>query len=186
MEPPATFSLDARNARVSFSVRWFGIIHVRGWFSAVEGRLAVPGDGGAACLVLQVESASVRTGIVLRDRHLRGLRFLDSARHPFIRFRSERVTRRNDGWEIEGRLSLRGHERTVWAAVPDEPAAGGAERWLTAGFAVPRRPHLIGTARGVRRLNPLLWAIGDDVMLRVELLVPVRMLEHAAEHVPAR
>jgi hypothetical protein len=84
---------------------------------------------------------------------------------------------------VKGRLELRGHEREVSISVRDEPASA-AQRKLTAEFSVPRRPHAIGTAHGLRRLNPLLWAIGDDVDLTVVILVPATML--AEEHAPAR
>jgi polyisoprenoid-binding protein YceI len=189
MEMPATFELGAGNARVSFSVRWFGVLQVRGSFDDVSGMVAVPGRAspGAraddASVSIQVKSQSVRTGISLRDRHLRGLRFLDSERHPVIRFVSDEVSRHNGVWDVRGKLTLRGQERSVSASVPDEPDAAGRRR-LRAEFSVPRRPHAIGTARGIRRLNPLLWAIGDDVTLHVELLVPATLFQPAAAHVP--
>jgi len=181
---PATVELGAGNTRVSFSVRWFGVVQVRGSFAGVTGAVTVPGSAVQdASVAIQVESQSVRTGISLRDRHLRGPRFLDSARHPMIRFVSDHLSRRNGVWDMRGRLSLRGLDRTVSATVPDEQASGG-DRRFTAEFRVPRHPHAIGVARGIRRLNPLLWAIGDEVLVHVEVLVPVRML--AAEHAPAR
>ena len=182
--PRSIVRLDDRNARVTFSVRWFGVVSVRGSFRSIGGTLEVPGaDGQDAAVAIQVDSQSVVTGIALRDRHLRGLRFLDSARHPVIRFESDQASRRREDWEVRGRLKLRGHERAVETLVRDERTST-TQRRLTAEFTVPRRPHAIGTARGLRRLNPLLWAIADQVNLRVELLVPVTVL--AAEHAPAR
>lgn len=182
--PRTTLRLDGANARVSFSVRWFGVISVRGSFAGVSGMVAGPGPGGQdAQLSVNVESQSVHTGIGLRDRHLRGYRFLDSARHPRIRFESERVSRNNGSWCVRGTLSLRGSERQVEFRVR-ETHASSAQRRLLAEFSVPRRPHAIGTARGIRRLNPLLWAIGTDVQIQVELLVPATLL--VAEPVPAR
>lgn len=182
--PPALLQLDAGNTRVAFSVRWFGVVNVRGSFGDVSGTVEVSGAGGqGASLALQAASQSVRTGIGLRDRHLRGRRFLDSGRHPAIRFVSTSVTRRNGIWHVRGCLSLRGHEREVSASVRDEPGSP-TQRKLTAEFSVPRRPHSIGTAAGLQRLNPLLWAIGDYVDLTVEILVPATTL--AEEHAPAR
>ena len=176
--------LDAGNTRVAFSVRWFGVVFVRGSFADIAGTLEVPGARDEdASLAVQVDSHSVNTGIGLRDRHLRGLRFLDSARHPTIRFVSTGVSRNNGVWDVKGRLSLRGKEREVDITVRDERVSN-LQRKLTAEFSVPRRPHSIGTAAGLRRLNPLLWAIGDDVTLSLEVLVPATML--AAEHAPAR
>ena len=181
--PPAILTLDPGNARVRFSVRWFGLIHVRGTFPGVRGTLEVPGNGGQPNVSVVVESRSVRTGISLRDRHLRGLRFLDSDRHPVIRFQSDHASRHNGVWDVKGRLLLRGLERNVSLSVLDEEASPDQRR-LSAHFSVPRHPHAIGTASGIRRLNPLLWAIGREVNVEVELMVPATML--AAEHVPAR
>ena len=182
--PPATLVLDAGNTRVEFSVRWFGVIHVRGSFAGVAGALEVPGaDHQEASISGEVESLSVHTGIALRDRHLRGLRFLDSSRHPVIRFVSHRVSRHNGVWDVKGRLTLRGLDRDVSLSVREERASRTHKK-LTAEFSVPRHPHAIGTAAGLRRLNPLLWAIGSEVTVLVELVVPATML--AAEHVPAR
>jgi polyisoprenoid-binding protein YceI len=182
--PRTTLRLDAANARVSFSVRWFGIVSVRGSFADVTGIVEGPGPRGEDTqLSVNVESHSVHTGIGLRDRHLRGYRFLDSARHPRIRFESEQVSRNNGAWCVRGTLSLRGLARQVEVPVREAPASS-AQRRLLAEFSVPRRPHAIGTARGIRRLNPLLWAIGPDVQVQVELLVPATLL--AAEHAPAR
>lgn len=185
MDAPV-FRLDTSNASVSFSVRWFGVVHVRGRFDGVSGTLALPGPGTEDGEVsIQVESASIRTGIALRDYHLRGSRFLDSGQHPLIWFDSRRVRRHNGVWDVRGRLSLRGHQRDMSASVLDERSSKD-ERRLIAEFSVPRRPHAIGTSSGIRRLNPLLWAIGDEVTLRVELLVPATILQQATEHAPAR
>jgi polyisoprenoid-binding protein YceI len=185
MDAPASIRVDVANATVSFRVRWFGVIQVRGRFASVTGTVALTETVDDATVSMQVESASVRTGIALRDRHLRGHRFLDSDRHPEIRFESDQVRRHNGTWDIRGRLCLRGHQRDVWAAVVEEPSSGSNRR-LTAEFSVPRHPHAIGTARGIRRLNPLLWAIGDDVTLRVELLVPATALQRMTVYAPAR
>lgn len=182
--PRASVPLDATNTRVSFWVRWFGIVRVSGSFRDVAGLIEGAGpEGEEPRITVFVESQSVLTGIGLRDRHLRGLRFLDSARHPRIGFVSRRASRHNGVWDVKGTLALRGQERDVSASVLDEPASGTERRRLSAEFSVPRQPHAIGTASGIRRLNPLLWAIGRDVQVRVEVLVPATLL--AAEPVRA-
>jgi polyisoprenoid-binding protein YceI len=180
--PGAILKLDAANARVRFSVRWFGILNVRGTFDEVTGTVELPSNGEEPNVAVAVDSQSVHTGISLRDRHLRGLRFLDSLRHPQIEFQSDRASRHNGVWDVRGRLKLRGHERQVSMTLHDE-AASPTERRFTALFRVPRRPHAIGTAHGIRRLNPLLWAIGDEVALEVEVTVPATLVsEHDPGH----
>jgi polyisoprenoid-binding protein YceI len=181
--PRAVLAVDPGNARVRFRVRWFGVITVRGSFSVIHGTVELPNNGEQPDVSFAVDSVSIHTGIGLRDRHLRGLRFLDSAKHPEIRFESDRVSRHNGVWDVKGRLMLRGLERKLAISVLDEEASP-TQRRLTAHFSVPRLPHAIGTAGGIRKLNPLLWAIGREVDLHVELMVPAAML--APEHVPAR
>ena len=185
MDAQSPFDLGVSNASVSFRVRWFGVVTVSGRFDAITGTLLVGNDEDDLAVTVDVSSASVKTGIALRDRHLRGRRFLGAERHPVIRFASDRVRRRDDGWEVGGRLSLRGSTRDVHLLVRDEPSSGTVRR-LTGEFTVPRQPHDIGVAFGIRRLNPLLWAIGDEVLLRVELLVPATLLQRVAEHAPVR
>jgi len=186
MRAAALLQLGASNARVSFSVRWFKVIRVRGSFSGIAGTITVPGSGSEEPKVtMSVESISVHTGISLRDKHLRGSRFLDSGRHPLIRFESDQVSRQNGVWDVRGRLVLRGLEREVRATVFEDVVLGKDLR-LTADFSVPRRPHSVGTASGIRALNPLLWAIADEVYVRVELFVPATILHPTAEAVPAR
>ena len=37
MDTKSVLRIDAGNTRVSFSVRWFGVIHVRGSFTVISG-----------------------------------------------------------------------------------------------------------------------------------------------------
>ena len=181
--PREVLTLDPGNTRVRFSVRWFGVITVRGSFDAVHGTVEAAGHGRQPNVSVEVDSQSVKTGISLRDRHLRGMRFLDSEQHPVIRFVSDHVSRHNGVWDVKGRLLLRGLERKFSISVL-EKTASPTQRRLSARFSVPHHPHAIGTASGLRRLTPLLWAIGRDVNVEVELMVPATLL--ALEHVPAR
>lgn len=178
--------LDAGNAHVTFSVRWFRVLDVTGVFDDVSGTVSANGDGSLTRLSIAVEGGSLRTGIALRDRHLRGPRFLDAARWPAIRFESTAVCRDAAGWTLRGTLTLRGRSRDLAVTVPDERDGNGSgERHVHAEFTVPRRAHEIGTATGIRRLNPLLWAIADEVRIRVEVVLPATLLQPAAAGVPA-
>lgn len=172
--------LTAANTTVTFEVRWLGMLHVRGRFREMEGMLRVP-DGciDGAEVTLDVAAASLRTGIDLRDRHLRGHRFLDADRHPLITFRSTHVSRPNDTVMVTGILTLRGVAREMSVRCPLRYADGqGLQSMveLSASFMVPRLSYGVGVARGLRRLNPLLRAIGDRVSVRAEVVVPATQL----------
>ena len=176
-----SIQLDAGNLSVTFAVRWLGALTVRGRFTKATGTVRIP-DGclEQAVVAIDVDAASLETGISLRNRHLRGPQFLDTARHPKITFRSTKVHRPNGVLIVSGTLSLCGLERQVRARCPIDHAEGvgaGASQVRVSGrFTVPRRPHGIGVARGIDRLNPLLYAIGRDVVIRADVLVPASEL----------
>ncbi|NUQ12868.1 MAG: YceI family protein, partial [Gemmatimonadaceae bacterium] len=114
MASSRSWRLDRSNTRVTFRVRWFGVLRVSGWFRDIEGDLTLPdANGGAVMVDVRVAGGSVRTGIGLRDRHLRGPRFLDAASHPVIRFSSARANRDNGRWQVAGTLQLRGKARAL-------------------------------------------------------------------------
>ena len=118
---------------------------------------------------------SVATGIALRDRHLRGERFLDASRWPYITYRGERITRTNGSLEIEGVLTLRGVERRVTSTCPLQWVDGrgmSGTLSLCAELAVPHTEHGVAAARGLDRFNPLLAMIGREVHVQVEVAVP--------------
>jgi polyisoprenoid-binding protein YceI len=177
--------LTSANTRVSFAVEWLGVLTVRGLFAGVEGMLRIP-DGciEAASVSVDVECASIRTGIALRDRHLRGPRFLDAARYPVISVRSTRIERPDSVLLVSGRLGLRGAERDVSLRCPLEYSNGAGRDngglhslvRIHSEFQIPRVPYGIGAAEGLGRLNPLMRAIGDPVTVRVALTVPATQL----------
>jgi polyisoprenoid-binding protein YceI len=170
-----SIALDQSNTRVNFGISWLGGMRVSGSFEHAHGRLSIPGPAlETATISVDVEAASVRTGITLRDKHLRGGDFLDVARHPLISFRSDDVRRRDGLLLVSGTLQLRGIERRVTAecelntGVP----SGSTVVALSARFRVSRRAHDVGAPRGARKLDPLFVVIGDDVLITTEVLVP--------------
>jgi polyisoprenoid-binding protein YceI len=172
--------LSGDNTRVTFAVRWLGVLTVRGRFTDVEGVLRIP-DGCVedSELAVGVSAASVRTGIHLRDRHLRGPRFLDAATHPRITLQSLRIERPNGLLIMTARLVLRGLERDVQVMVPLAYADGSGMQSMVRMYAeltVSRVPHGIGVASGLHRFNPLLRLIGRQVRIRAEVLVPAGQL----------
>jgi polyisoprenoid-binding protein YceI len=55
------------------SVRWLGGMMVRGRFTDVSGVIHLPtDDDDTVAVTVEIRADSVRTGISLRDRHLRG------------------------------------------------------------------------------------------------------------------
>ena len=156
----APIRLTPDNVVVTMSVRWLGGMIVRGRFADVRGMIHVPADDDdTVAVTVEIWADSVRTGISLRDRHLRGPLFLDAARHPAITFRGGDVMRlptlhRGAGLAHDSRHDARRRS-----------CAARSTAW-------PRRRELRRTSRcragrtalacpdGLRRLDPLFVVIG--------------------------
>jgi polyisoprenoid-binding protein YceI len=78
------WSLDPDRSTVNFKIRNFwGLVNVKGRFTDVSGDGQVTGKG-AIFGRLDIQVASLRTGISKRDEHLRSADFFDADRYPDI------------------------------------------------------------------------------------------------------
>ncbi|MEU5238229.1 YceI family protein [Streptomyces lydicus] len=104
------YTIDPAHSSIGFTVRHAMVTNVRGTFGAYEGTLALDGtDPSRSAASLDIEIASIDTGIADRDAHLRGADFFDAENFPQMTFRStaaERVA--GDRYRITGDLTLRG------------------------------------------------------------------------------
>jgi len=169
--------LTPQNTEVRFSVRWLGGLVVRGRFTRVSGAIVVPADDlSAASVKVDIAADSVQTGIALRDRHLRGPLFLDVARFPAISFRGASVMRWSTHVAIPGSLTVRGttrtHELVCRVIEPDPESTDRNAIVLEAEATLLRSEFRVGDGRGIRRIDPLLLVIGDEVRVSVRVTIP--------------
>lgn len=94
---------EGGNSSIGFSVRHLMISRVRGNFRRFSGSF----EGTA--VEVEIEAASVDTGMEVRDKDLRGPDFLDADRHPVLRYVGTAV--RED--RVEGTLTVAGVTRPV-------------------------------------------------------------------------
>jgi polyisoprenoid-binding protein YceI len=164
----APVRLTPDNVVATMSVRWLGGMMVRGRFMDVRGVIHLPAsDDDTVAVTVEVRADSVRTGISLRDRHLRGPLFLDAARHPVITFRGGDAMRLPTHIAVPGSLTIRGVTRTEELRCQiGEPSP---RRDLLAEVTLSRRTYDVGVPRGLRRLDPLFVVIGDEVRISVRV-----------------
>jgi 3-(3-hydroxy-phenyl)propionate hydroxylase len=152
------------------SVRWLGGMIVRGRFMDVRGMIHVPtDDDDTAAVTVEIRADSVRTGISLRDRHLRGPLFLDAAHHPVITFRGGDVMRLPTHIAVPGSLTIHGVTRTEELRCSLDRV--GTARELVADVTLSRRAYNVGVPTGLRRLDPLFVVIGDEVKISVTVSI---------------
>jgi polyisoprenoid-binding protein YceI len=160
-------TLSASNTTVDFTIRWLSSITVHGHFTDVHGTLRIPPEGlERACVEVEIAAGSIRTGIGLRDRHLRGRTFLDATHHPLITFRGQNPCRDGTDLRLDGVLHIRGVERPIdlrcVIAPPPSPAVHAFSR-ATGWTALKRSDYAVGSPLGRRSRDPRFRLIGDEV-----------------------
>ncbi|MGI9009033.1 MAG: YceI family protein [Streptosporangiaceae bacterium] len=111
---PGSYAIDPGRSRVRFQARhMFGLGPVHGTFGIDRGEIVIaePVTGSAAEAVILAGSFS--TGNRMRDADVRSAKYLDTAAHPEIVFRSQRVEQSGYGWTLHGDLTVRGQAQPV-------------------------------------------------------------------------
>jgi polyisoprenoid-binding protein YceI len=103
------YSIDPAHSSIGFTVRHAMVTNVRGTFAEHEGALKLDGSNpGASTASIDVQIASVDTGIGDRDGHLRGGDFFDAEQFPLMSFRSTSAEQLGgDKYRITGDLTIK-------------------------------------------------------------------------------
>ncbi|MGW5348814.1 YceI family protein [Streptomyces sp. NPDC004050] len=103
------YTIDAAHSSIGFTVRHAMVTNVRGTFGDYSGTLHLDGgDPSRSAASIEVEIASVDTGIADRDAHLRGDDFFSAETFPKMTFRSTAAARvGGDTYRITGDLTIK-------------------------------------------------------------------------------
>jgi polyisoprenoid-binding protein YceI len=108
--------IDPIESTVGFSIKHLVIATVHGSFSSFSGAIEVLGDRPIA-VTARIDVATIDTGILKRDEHLRSADFFDVTNHPTITYRSTSVqpvnARGRNRWLVNGDLTMHGVTRSV-------------------------------------------------------------------------
>src|SRR5919206_2704001 len=108
----STWQMDPAHSSVEFSVKHMMMTTVRGRFKDVTATLTADEQHPEGCCVeVEIDVASIDTGVADRDAHLRGPDFFDAEQYPKITFRSTRAEgafeREGDRFRVIGDLVIR-------------------------------------------------------------------------------
>ncbi len=143
-----TWELDPAHTQVEFAARHMMFTTVRGRFGTLSGTIEVDKDHPEdADIRVDIEAASIDTGVDDRDAHLRSEDFLHVEAHPKVTFRSTRVEggfrEPGDRFRVVGDLTIRGQSREVTLDVVYEGEGadpwGGERAGFTASTKIDRR-----------------------------------------------
>jgi len=114
-----TWNIDTTHSSVSFAVRHMVFAKVRGRFANWSGTVELDADDlTRSRAVVEIDAASIDTGVAARDEHLRSPDFFDVARSPKLRFESTKMERVDGNrYTLHGKLTIRDVTRDVAIAV---------------------------------------------------------------------
>lgn len=163
---PRDFTVKAAESRATFESK-AQLETFTGVSNAVSGSVRLdPADLSSASGEVRVPVASIRTGIDLRDEHLRGPKWLDAERYPNVAFTLERVEGASslaEGQEasviLHGRLSLHGVSKP--AAVSAKLLLQGGKLTVKARFKIKLADH------GVEIPSVVSLKVAEEIVVRV-------------------
>jgi polyisoprenoid-binding protein YceI len=112
-----TWKADPVHSEISFSVRHLMVSKARGRFTSYDVTIVTSEDPLGSSVAATIDLASIDTGNEPRDNHLRSADYLEVDRYPTMSYRSTGIRGTDDGWVIDGELTLHGVTRQVALAV---------------------------------------------------------------------
>jgi polyisoprenoid-binding protein YceI len=161
---------DPVHSEIAFSVKHLMVSKARGRFTGYDVTIVTGEDPLDSSLAATIDLASIDTGNEPRDNHLRSADYLEVERYPTMSYRSTGIRRTDDGWVIDGELSLHGVTRQVPLAVemngfgPDQ--FGGQRAGFSAAAQINRRDF------GIDLTIPMAGGgvvVGDKVSISLEI-----------------
>ncbi|WP_250000606.1 YceI family protein [Actinoplanes sp. M2I2] len=131
-----TYDLDAAHKRVGFVARHLMVSKVRGQFADASAVVTIGEDPLQSGVTASINTASIETGQVDRDNHLRSGDFFESEKYPTIEYRSTGIKSHAGGeFVLDGELTIKGITKPVELLVEFEGAGDSPYGQAIFGFS---------------------------------------------------
>lgn len=173
------WNIDNTHSGINFSIRHMVVSKVRGRFTKFSGTLTLgDADLTRSNVEVNIDAASIDTGVADRDTHLRSPDFFDVANHPELRFRSTQIEKLgSDRYRVLGTLTIHGVTRDVTLDV--DYGGQAKDPWGNERVGFQARTSLNRKDFGLE-WNQVLEAGGVLVGDRVEIELEVQAVKAAA------
>src|SRR5690606_19529041 len=173
------WTIDTTHSSIHFTVRHMVFAKVRGRFGAWSGNIHIDEqDLTRSSVEVELEGASIDTGVAERDNHLRSADFLDVEQFPSLRFKSTRVEQLGgERYRFLGDLTIRGVTREVSLEV--QYAGQAKDPWGNQRVAFTGTTALDRSDFGLT-WNQVLEAGGMVVGNRIDIELEVQAVKPAA------
>ena len=130
-----TWKADPVHSEIAFSVRHLMVSKVRGRFTSYDVTIVTGEDPQGSSVAATIDLSTIDTGNEPRDNHLRSADYFEIGKYPTMSYRSTGIRRTDDGWVIDGDLTLHGVTRHV--PLTGEVNGFGPDLWggQRAGFS---------------------------------------------------
>ncbi len=108
-----TWAIDPVHSDVSFTIRHMMVSKVRGRFASFEGQIVTAQNPLDSTVSVTIELSSIDTGNADRDAHIRSADFFDVDNNAKMTFQSTGVSATEDGYRVQGDLTLHGVTKRV-------------------------------------------------------------------------
>ncbi|MFN4120097.1 YceI family protein [Acidovorax sp.] len=110
----ATYAIDPTHTFVTFEISHFGASTNRGRFDKKQGSVEFDRAAKTGKVDITIDTTSVNTGTPAFDKHLQSPDLFDAAKHPTIKFVSDKFSFNGDKVsEVSGQLTLLGKTAPV-------------------------------------------------------------------------
>jgi polyisoprenoid-binding protein YceI len=158
-----TFRIDPAHSKIGFSVRHM-LGTARGQFTKFSGTIEIDRQNpGQSSVTVKIATASIDTGIVKRDEHLRSELF-NVADYPEITFRSRSVRQTGaTSGEIVGDLTMHGVTQEITLNV--QMLSNDAKRWKVTTAPIRRSQFRLIFSKSAETVS----MISDDIAVEIEI-----------------
>lgn len=172
-----TYAIDPAHSQVDFGIKHMGISTVHGRFAIKDGTVDLdPQNVTESSVMATIDVGSVDTGVAQRDTHLRSPDFFDTSKFPTATFKSTKIIKSGDGYDVIGDLSLHGVTKPVTLHMePPSKDQIGMDKMPHRGFTATTTLH--------RKDFGLTWngtlqsgdaMLGDDVRMEFDIEAAVK------------
>lgn len=163
-----TWKSDKGHSQLTFTITHLGISDVSGLFERFDATITTnKEDFSDAKFELTADAASINTNIAMRDNHLKGADFFDTANHPKITFRTATIDKNGDNrYKLTGDLTFHGVTKPVTLDLWYRGTiTNQRSKALTAGFQVTGTIKRSDFQFGSKFAAPML---GEDIAIKAD------------------
>jgi polyisoprenoid-binding protein YceI len=115
---PVTYVIDNSHTYPHFSYNHLGFSNQTHKFDKTSGKVVLDRAAKAGSVDVTIDATSVNTGFALFNEHIQAADYFDTAKHPTITFKSNKMAFRGDQpVSLEGDLTIKGVTRPVTLTV---------------------------------------------------------------------